>query len=86
MVKINAGIDEKQPIKNPVINTDCCKQSEINEASFNQVLHGASTTSKTFNQYKVNNYMLNTTSCLNICKSIALKKDKKMLSVFMEMV
>ena len=33
----------KQPIKNPVINTDCCKQSEINEVIFNNALHGALT-------------------------------------------
>ena len=84
MVKINASVN-KQPIKNPVINTDCCKQSEINEASFNQVLHGVFPTSKT-KTIGCNSYDMNSISFLNICKSIALKKDKKMLSVFMEMV
>ncbi len=43
MVKINASVN-KQPIKNPVINTDCCKQSEINEVIFNNALHGVSST------------------------------------------
>lgn len=49
MVKINAGVN-KQPIKNPVINTDCCKQSEINEVIFNNALHGALTPTEQIKQ------------------------------------
>ena len=77
MVKINASVN-KQPIKNPVINTDCCKQSKINEASFNQVLHGASTTNKT-KTIGCNSYDMNSISFSIICKALLSPTGKKLL-------
>lgn len=85
MAEINAGVN-KQEIKNPATLSNCYQQlRHSSEASFNQVLRGVSTTSKT-KTIGCNSYDMNSISFLNICKSIALKKDKKMLSVFMEMV
>jgi len=50
MVKINAGIDEKQPIKNPVTSSNCYEQLEINEVIFNNALHGALTPTEQIKQ------------------------------------
>ena len=84
MVKINASVN-KQPIKNPVTSSNCYEQLEINEVLLNNALNGVSAPDKA-NKTGCNSYDMNSISFLNICKSIALKKDKKMLSVFMEMV
>ena len=57
---------------------NCCKQSEINEASFNQVLHGASTTSKT-KTIGCNSYDMNSISFSIICKALLSPTGKKLL-------
>ncbi len=68
----------KQIKQSPVINTDCCKQSEINEASFNQVLHGVFPTSKT-KTIGCNSYDMNSISFSIICKALLSPTGKKLL-------
>lgn len=68
----------KQPIKNPVIDPDCFQQSAINEASFNPVLHGVTSTSKT-KTIGCNSYDMNSISFSIICKALLSPTGKKLL-------
>ena len=68
----------KQPIKNPVTSSNCYEQLEINEASFNQVLHGVFTTSKT-KTIGCNSYDMNSISFSIICKALLSPTGKKLL-------
>ena len=78
MAEINAGIN-KQEIKNPATLSNCYQQlRHSSEASFNQVLRGVSTTSKT-KTIGCNSYDMNSISFSIICKALLSPTGKKLL-------